>query len=499
MKQPSVKSNFLMNAILALTGILFPLITFPYVSRVLEPPGMGKVSLALSVMAYFTMFAQLGIPTYGVRECARVRDDREQLTRTVHELLGISLGMDVLAYALLALALVTVPRLGAERPLYLVVSCTVLLNSLGMEWLYKALEKYTYITLRSVFFKLLALAATFLLIRSQEDYVLYGAISVFAASASNLLNFIHAGKYISLRRPAHCDWRRHLKPVAIFFAMSCAATIYTNLDALMLGLMTTDADVGYYNSAVKVKGILVTLVTSLGAVLLPRSSYYVEQGRMEDFRHMTRKALHFVLLAASALGLYFLLFAGDSILLLSGEKYRESIVPMQIIMPTVLLIGLTNILGIQVLVPRGREKTVLWSEIAGAVVDLILNALLIPVWRSAGAAIGTLAAEAVVLAVQFGALRQELRGMVSGRFCLRVLTGLMIATAASLWLLALPMNAFPRLVCSALCFFGAYGLFLLWRRDEMVLELVRLGRRLLRSGKRARQSVSCGENRAGKH
>ena len=482
-KEKSVRTNFIFNALLGLSGVLFPLISFPYLSRVLLPDGMGLVTFATSLVAYFSMIAELGIPTYGIRACARVRDDRAALTRTVHELLTLNLVMDAVAYLLLGLSLLWVPRLQGERPLYLIISVTILLNSLGAEWLYKALEEYRYIALRSVACKAVALLAVFLLIHSEEDYLIYGGISVFAASASNVLNLINLHRHVDLRRPAHCDWRRHLKPVAIFFAMACATTIYTNLDALMLGFMTTDADVGYYNAAVKVKGILVTLVTSLGAVLLPRSSYYVEQGRMEDFRHMTRKALHFVLLAASALGLYFLLFAGDSILLLSGEKYRESIVPMQIIMPTVLLIGLTNILGIQVLVPRGREKTVLWSEIAGAVVDLILNALLIPVWRSAGAAIGTLAAEAVVLAVQFGALRQELRGMVSGRFCLRVLAGLGLATAASLWLLALPMSAFPRLVCSALCFFGAYGLFLLWRRDEMVLELVRQGRRLLRKGK----------------
>ena len=241
-----------MNAVLTVSGFLFPLITFPYVFRILLPEGIGKVTMATSLIAYFSMFAQLGIPTYGIRACAVVRDDREKLTKTVHELLGINLFMALVSYVLLVLAVMLIPRLQEEKTLYFVVSISILLNSLGMEWLYKALEQYTYITVRSIVFKIIALAATFLLIHAESDYNIYGGITIFAASASNLLNLLNAGRYVSLRRPEGCDWRCHLKPVAVFFALSCAATVYTNLDALMLGFMTTDADVGFYEAAVKV-------------------------------------------------------------------------------------------------------------------------------------------------------------------------------------------------------------------------------------------------------
>ena len=191
--------------------------------------------------------------------------------------------------------------------------------------------------------------------------------------------------------------------------MACAATVYTNLDTLMLGFLAADADVGYYNAALKVKSVLVTLVTALGAVLLPRSSWYVEQGRIEDFHRMTQKALRFVLLTATAVTVYFILYAKECILVLSGEAFLPAEMSMRIIMPTVLLIGLTNVIGIQTLVPLGKEMVVLWSEIAGAVVDLILNMILIPRYQADGAAVGTLAAEVVVLAVQYATLHQELR------------------------------------------------------------------------------------------
>lgn len=470
MKETSIRRNFVMNALLAMSGIVFPLISFRYASRILMPEGIGKVSLATSLIAYFTMFAQLGLPTYGIRACAAVRDDRKALSRTVHELMSINLVTMLVSYLVLAAALLAVPKLAEERLLYAVMSVSILLNSIGMEWLYKGLEQYTYMTVRSLAFKVIALGALFLLLHHQEDYVIYGGITIFAAAASNLLNLVHARKYIDFRRPEGCDWKRHLKPVLIFFAMSCAATIYTNLDTLMLGFMTTDTDVGYYDAAVKVKHVLVTLVTALGAVLLPRSAWYVEQGRMEDFRRMTQKALRFVLLAASAVVLYFILYARECILVLSGEAFLPAVPAMWIIMPTVLLIGLTNVIGMQTLVPLGKEKIVLQSEIAGAVTDLILNLLLIPRYKAAGAAIGTLAAEAVVLAVQYAALRKELKAFVREYEWGRLLVALLLAAAAGFWVRLTGLRPILALIISAVCFFGVYGGFMLWRKEEILAD-----------------------------
>lgn len=470
-KPKSLKLNFIMNAILTMSSFIFPLITFPYVSRILLPVGTGKVSFATSLISYFSMFAQLGIPTYGIRACAKVRDNREELTRTAHELLIINLVMDVVSYAALALALLYVPRLQEERTLYVIVSATILLTSIGMEWLYKALEQYTYITVRSIIFKFVALIAMFLLIHEQEDYVLYGGISILASSASHIFNFINAHKYIDMKPVGNYHFKRHLKPVAVFFAMSCATTIYTHLDTVMLGFMATDEDVGYYNAAVKIKTILVSIVTSLGTVLLPRASYYVERGQMEEFHRITRKALNFVFLLASPLMIYFMLYAKQGIYFLSGSAYAGSILPMQIIMPTLLLIGITNILGIQILVPLGREKIVLYSEIAGAVVDLVLNAILIPQLTSAGAAIGTLAAEFAVLVVQFVALRKEVSGAFRAISYWKILLGLLLGTGCSYWFVRFGFGSFLTLFVTACLFFGIYGLVLLLTREKMATEI----------------------------
>ena len=471
-KKHSLKLNFVMNAILTMSSFIFPLISYPYVSRILLPEGTGKVSFATSLIAYFIMFAQLGIPTYGVRACSRVRDDRQALTRTAQELLIINLIMTALSYTALFLALLFVPRLRAERTLYLLVSLSMIFNTIGMEWLYKALEQYTYITVRSIVFKIVALIAMFVLIHSREDYVIYGGITILASSASGICNFVHARRFISLRPVGGYRFRPHLKAVAVFFAMACASTVYTNLDTVMLGFMTSDETVGYYNAAVRIKSILVSIVTSLGAVLLPRASYYVERGEMDRFRQITRKALNFVFLAAVPMMIYFMVFAKQGIFLLSGENYAGAVRPMHWIMPTLLFIVLSNVLGIQILVPLNRERVVLWSIIAGAAVDVVLNVALIPQYGASGAAAATSVAELVVLAVQFFVLGKEATGAFAAVSFGKLLPALVVGIAAASWVLLMQWGSFVTLLLSGILFFGSYLAMLLVLKEEMVKQLL---------------------------
>lgn len=470
-KQESLKLNFIMNAILTMSSFIFPLITFPYVSRILLPEGTGKVSFATSVISYFALFAQLGIPTYGIRACAKIRDNRNELTRTVHEIFIINIIMMAIAYAAFVIALFTVPRLQEDKSLMLIISTTMIFNAIGMEWLYKALEQYTYITIRSIIFKFVALVAMFLLVHEKSDYVIYGGISILASSASNVFNFFHARKYIGIRPAENYDLKRHWKPIAVFFAMSCATTIYAHLDTVMLGFMKTDTDVGYYNAATKIKGILVSVVTSLGTVLLPRASYYVEHRMMDEFKNITYKAINFVFLVATPLSVYFILFAKEGIFFLSGEAYAGAIVPMQVIMPTLLFIGLSNIMGIQILVPLGKEKVVLYSEIAGAIIDMIINWFLIPSMASTGTAIGTVVAEAVVAIWQYIALRDSVKEAYTSIKFIPIIVGIVLALIASTWVKSFNLSYFFTLAISAVVFFAIYGLVLTIAKEPLTIEL----------------------------
>ena len=435
------------------------------------PTRTGKVAFATSIVTYFSMFAQLGIPTYGIRVCAQVRDDKKKLSRTVQELLGISIWTTAAAYLLFFIGFWTVPRMRADKTLFLIVSTMIFFNSIGMEWLYKGLEEYSYITIRSIIVKIISVGAMFLLVKSKEDYVIYGGISIFASSASNVLNFINAHKYVSLRPTGKYNFRQHMKPIMIFFAMSCATTVYTNLDTVMLGFIKTDEDVGYYNAAVKIKGILVSIITSLGTVLLPRASYYIEHNLKREFEEITKKAINFVCVAALPMMVYFILYAREGIYFLSGDTYGGSVLPMQILMPTLFFIGLTNIMGIQVMVPLGKEKWVLYSVTLGAIVDMLINAVLIPGMASSGAAIGTLIAEAAVLVYQYWKLKDLTCGILEKVHWKILIFAVLIAGAVAIWVKVLNLGVFFTLVLSAVIYFGIYGAILLVAGEPLIKEI----------------------------
>lgn len=491
-KQQSIKKNFVMNIILTVSGIVFPIITFPYAGRVLGPSGTGKVDFATSIIGYFALFAQLGIPTYGIRACAKVRDDKKLLSKTVFELMTINIVMTILSYICLFIAICFIPKLQSEKTLLFIISTTMIFNAIGIDYLYRAIEQYTYITVRSLIFKVIAFVSLFLLVKTRDDYVVYGAITIFAVSASNVMNFFHSKHFLVTKNIGQLNFKQHLKPIAMFLAMSCATTIYLNLDRAMLGFIKTDVDVGYYGSAVKIKNIMVSIVTSLGTVLLPRASYYVEHGLMDEFRKITTKALKFVFVISTPLMVYFIIFARPGILVVSGEEYLPAIPAMQFIMPTLLFIGITNILGIQILLPLGKEKYVLYSEIAGAIIDLGLNIFLIPVLGATGAAIGTVVAEFVVLLVQLSLLKRiyaenpildSFKHIKYPYIAISVLVASVLAVVLKTKIASIVfvscfkpsinvlINNSIVIALSGLLFFGVYYTIMMLLKEEMMLEI----------------------------
>lgn len=474
-KVRTIKFNFIMNSILTASSIIFPLITYPYAVRIIEPDGVGRVTFVNSIITYFSMLAQLGIPMYGIKACARVRDNTEELSRTVQELLIINLITCVITYMMLIASVCSISVLEKEKKLFLVMSSLIFFNAIGVEWLYKGLEQYQYITVRSVIFKAIAIAAVILLVHKKEDYVIYGGISIFALVGGNILNFANLKRHIIVSPLGSYNFRKHIKPIMIFFAMSVATTIYTNLDTVMLGFIRGTTETGYYDAAVKMKNLLVAFVISLGTVLLPRVSYYIEKGNKKAFDAITEKALWFVLLISVPLTTYFIVFSDVTIRLLSGELFVRSILPMRIIMPTLVCIGLTNIMGIQILVPIGREKEVLYSEIGGAVINVVANSVLIPYMGAAGAAAGTLLAESVVLLIQVFFLRKTVIPILRSLPYQKLIAAVLLAALGSIWIGRIEGYDIAALAGSSLLFFGIYAGVLIVSKESLFTELLSWG------------------------
>lgn len=403
----SIRKNMIMNVLVTLSGAVNPLIVLPYVSRVLHPAGTGRVYFAASVISVFMLLAQMGIPVYGIRTCARVRDHRAELSRTASSIMGFQLLFSAGSFVLLILAAFTIPRLQPQRVLLILMGLGVLLNGINTDWLFQGLEEYPFLTGRSVFFKLASAGAILLFTRSPEDYMVYGALTMVPPAAASIYNLFFLKRHIDLRIAGPGESLGHLGPALHFFLLTAMTTVYTNLDMLMLGSIGGDAEAGYYGTAVKIKLGLVNLMIAGVSVLMPRISYLAETGETSEFRRTIARAVSVCLILASGASVLFAIFAEDSILLLAGRDFGPAVAPMKVIMFTLIPIGLSQILGMEVLIPLGRENQVILGAAAGAGVDVVLNLFLIPSMGATGAAISTLISEAVVLAFIISGVKKE--------------------------------------------------------------------------------------------
>lgn len=473
-QEKSIKKNFMFNTLLTVTTTIIPLITFPYLSRTLLVESNGKVDFATSVINYFIMFASLGIPTYGIRACAKVRDNKEKLSKTVHELLVINIFMTCITYAVFLICLLCIPRFEQEIQLMLITSINLLLNCIGMNWLYSALEEYKYITIRSLLFKLVSVICIFLFIHNPNDYKIYAVILVFSTSGSNILNFVHSRKFVKYGYAGPYNISQHFKPILTFFATTAAISIYSNLDIVMVGFISGDAEVGYYTAALKIRTALATLAVSLGTVLLPRLSYLAQNDNLNLFKNILKKSFQFMFLMAVPIVIYFMFFAQPIIRLIAGSAYLNAVPPLRYLLLTVFFAGLSNVTGTQTMVPLGMETKQLISIIAGAVVDLLLNTIFIPQYGSTGAACATAITEVVVLFIQCIYIRKILleikvtkyivKPLISAIISIILTVGIFYNLSISLWLEIFISGAFFCLI---------YGVVLLLTKEEFTIGVLR--------------------------
>lgn len=454
----SIKYNAIMNIILKISYVIFPLITFPYATRVLKATAYGRVNFAISVVSYFALVASLGIPAYGIRKCAEVRDNHEKLSRTVKELLIINSVSLVLTYIAFVICVFVTPKFREDSTLLFICSITIVLQTFGVDWFYEAIEQYDYITVRNIAFKIVSMIMLFLFVHSPRDYIAYCIVNIVGTVGSNILNILKLPKYVELKSDYKLNLKMHMAPILTLFFYYAATTIYTNLDTVMLGFMKTSSSVGYYNAAVKIKNLLVSLITAVGAVALPRISYYLSNNEHDKFRNVISTSFNYVLYISFPLAIFCTIKADSIILFLAGNGYTGAINAMRIITPSVLLIGFTSVTAYQMLIPLKRDFYTLFGAVAGALVDFGLNMIFIPKYGAAGASLGTLVAEFVVLLIHVFALRD----MISSVFNFIEFVKILISTTVSS-LIMLLLNHFvvtnsPFFDCliSGITFMAAY-------------------------------------------
>lgn len=400
-KEKSLLHNYIFNLLKTACNILFPVVTFTYAARVLGVDGVGKVNFAKSFISYFTMIASLGMNYYGTREAAKLRDSKEALSKFSMEMLLINGTSTLLAYGLFVIAMLFIPTLRGYETLLLISSAAIVLQGLGMDWLYQAVEEYRYIAVRSVLFQIGALIAMFILVRDRDDVALYALVTLLASSGSYILNFINARKYIKLHRNTRYEIARHLRPLFLLFAMAVSKELYTVLDSTMLGFIQGDTAVGLYTAAIKIEKMVNTLITAVGVVMIPRLSYYIGNNEHKKTSALIDKAYNYVFMFSIPAAVGLVMLSNEIIYLLSGGEFAAAAFTMRLLAPIVILIPFSITTNQQILVPMRKDKLILVSTVVGAGVNLMLNSVLIPHYAQNGAAVATVLSEAAVAIVCF--------------------------------------------------------------------------------------------------
>ena len=428
MVQRSVKTNFTLNLINTFAGLLYPVITFPYISRILMPEGLGLIQFLQSVISYFAMFAALGIPLYAVKEVAKVRDDVELRNKTVTELFCLHALLTVIVFFFLLLAGFLVNQLAIHFGLYLILSCHLIMNVLGCEWFYQGIENFKYITIRSLMVRLFSLIALFVFVRSRADIFIYAVLLIVAEAGNYLFNFVHLRKYVHLfsSKLKELSIKRHVKPALEIFLLNVIVSIYINLDSVMLGFMKGNADVGYYTAATQIVRALCGFSVALGAVVLPRLASYYHDRELVMFKKLTKDALSFSMVVLVPLCVILMIIAPVLVPVFCGSAYGPTILTIRVLSPIMIFLGISGIMGTKVLYAMDCQRIVILCTALGAVSNFILNLFLIPVYSHYGAAFASLVAEFLVSASMLYYGYKLMRVSIFDRNLLEIAIGTMV-------------------------------------------------------------------------
>lgn len=470
----SVKVNYILNLINTGTQMLFPLITFPYVCRVIEADGIGQINFFQSIISYISLFTCLGIPMYAIREIARDRSDVLQMNRTAMEILLLHSMLTLVGYAIVAILCLTVPQIQVNIPLFLILSLTIFFTAIGCEWFYQGIEDFKYITIRGLIIKTVSVVLLFIFVKSKTDLLYYGCYTVFGVLGGNIFNFFRLRKYIHRENIIFSELhiKRHVKPVLKVFSFSVVTSIYLQLNTVLLGFLKNALAVGYFAAATKVMQMLLMMSSCLGSVMMPRASHLIAENKEDEFNRLIQKSYDFTLAIALPMTIGLIFCAPSLITALCGVKFEHSILPSQIIAPIILMVAISNVFGIQVLFPKGKINIVTLCCGIGAVADLILNLCLIPFFSYIGTSIAYLGAEVATTVSMYFIGRKYIPIIYFKKSHLTYAFGCVVMAFALYGISLLQLPTLTILLLQGCCGVLAYFIILCICKDEMLVQIL---------------------------
>ena len=405
MRMTSIKKNFLYNAFYQVLTLILPLITTPYISRVMGAERVGVYSYAYSIAYYFGMFILLGTNNYGNRTIASVRDDKKILSKTFWSIYAMQLFLGLFVSTVYLMYVFVI----AEEQMMALLQIIYLISvALDISWFFFGIEQFKLTVTRNTIIKILTVLAMLLFVKSIDDLYIYALIMVGSSLISQIFLWIFLKDYVIFQKITLCDIKKHIIPNLILFIPVIAISLYALMGKIILGNMSSMIEVGYFESANKLTVIPTMAVTALGTVMLPRISNMVSHGQHEETQKYLEKSLIISVFLSSSMALGISAVSKEFVPLFYGEGFDKCKILIPILVLSSIFVSWANVIRTQYLIPYKKDKIYIQSVFLGAIINIILNILLIPTLQSIGAAIASLSAEIIVSVFQTFKVRKEL-------------------------------------------------------------------------------------------
>lgn len=453
--QKSIKKNYVYNLLYQAVTMLAPLMTTPYISRVLKADGIGEYSYANSIVSYFALFAVMGVSTYGQREISYYQNDLGKRSEVFWNAKALECITSLIAFIMFAV----LAKSQKNPALYFALSINILACTIDITWLFQGKEEFGIVAIRNIIIKVLGIIGIFLFVKNKSDVAIYALVISGLGFISNATLWIPAKKII--RRPDLHTLNpfKNFRIVLSLFIPCIAMEVYSVLDKTMIGLICKDSfQNGYYEQASKISRMVLVLVTSLGTVMIPRIGFHFERGEKEIIANYMERAYRFVWFLATPLCFGLIAVSKNFVPWFFGNGYDEVVPLIYILAFLILPIGINNVTGMQYLIPTKRQNLFTKSVVAGAIVNFFLNLILIQLWGARGAAVASVFAEMVVALSQILMVRREISlvkvikyGRNNRIAALIMLTGLFMMEK---YLKSSVANTILIIFCGCICYFG---------------------------------------------
>lgn len=405
MAKKSITKNYIYNLIYQILILILPLVTTPYISRVLGAENIGIYSYTLSIVTYFILFGSLGVALYGQREIAYYQKDKKKYSRIFWEIVILRTITMMISLVLFYFIFVNGNQ---YQTYYKILILELIGNCIDISWFFQGLEEFKKTVIRNMIIKLISVISIFTFVKSQNDLRIYFWIYVLSTTIGNASLWLYLPKFLTKVKIKELHLFRHLKPTLGLFVPQIAVQVYTVLDRTMIGAIITDkSEVGFYDQSQKIIKLLMTIITSLGTVMLPRIASTFASGEKEKINEYMKKSFSMVFLLAFPMVFGIISVSRAFVPIFFGAGYDKVATLMNIISPIILFIGLSNVTGTQYLLPTKRQREYTISVIVGAITNIVMNACLIWKFGAIGASIGTVIAEFTVTIVQLYFVRKD--------------------------------------------------------------------------------------------